>query len=70
MLTHWLFSTQYFKTSMIFPLIFKMVDLERSCDSSTDTSYTAAGLNTAKIESKLYEHGFQDVNRRKIEVLI
>ena len=55
---------------MIFPLIFKMVDLESSIDSSTDTSFTTAGLNTAKIESKLYEHGFQDVNRRKIEVLI
>ena len=55
---------------MIFPLIFKMVDIESSINSSTDTSFTTAGLNTAKIESKLYEHGFQDVNRRKIEVLI
>ena len=33
MTSHWLFATQYFKTSIIFPKIFAMVDLEISVDS-------------------------------------
>ena len=70
MISHWSFSTQYFKTSMIFPLIFTMVDLENSIDSNSDHSSTLVGLNTSRVESKLFEHGFQDANRSQLEVLL
>ena len=58
MSSHWLFSTQYFKTSLIFPLIFTMVDLENSFDPNAEQSSHVHRINTSKIESKLFEHGF------------
>ena len=47
-----------------------MVDLENSIDSNSDHSSSLVGLNTSRIESKLFEHGFQDANRSQLEVLL
>ena len=58
MTSHWLFAAQYFKTSIIFPKIFTMVDLEISIDSRENSQASMTGLDTSKIESKLIEHGF------------
>ena len=46
MTSHWLFAAQYFMTSMIFPLIFTMVDLEISIDVRDDRYSAVTGLDT------------------------
>ena len=66
MTSHWLFASQYFKTSIIFPRIFTMVDLEISVDSRENSQSSMTGIDTSKIESKLIEHGFEDVSKSKI----
>ena len=69
MIYHWMFSTQYIKTSMIFPLIFTMTDLEITMDRSSDRS-TNHEIDTSRIDSKLHSHGFSEVNKNQIDVLI
>ena len=46
MTSHWLFASQYFKTSIIFPRIFTMVDLEISIDSRENSQASMTGLDT------------------------
>ena len=46
-----------------------MVDLEISVDSRENSQSSMTGIDTSKIESKLIEHGFEDVSKSKIQVL-